>query len=140
MVRPLAERISSLEREISEKLDLVAENRQLTLELRQKDRDIAIRDTEIEKLKRDLLYQKRLLEKEVEDRTRVLDEKRALMDREVAARIARERDEFDRRLEEERKSWAERLARIQEEDAAREAELLTKQGFWTRFLKMLTWS
>jgi chromosome segregation ATPase len=140
MAQPIVERISALEKEISSRLDLVSENRQIVRELRQKDQEIADRDIEIEKLKRDLVYQKRLLEKEIEDRMRLLDEKWALMDREVSERVARERDEFEKRLELERNTWSERLSQEQEKFADSLAELQTKGGFWSRLVKMLTWS
>ncbi|MHC1727197.1 MAG: helix-turn-helix domain-containing protein [Syntrophobacteraceae bacterium] len=140
LVRPLTERISALEKEVSEQIGLISENRRLIEELRHKDREIAARDTEIERLKCDLVYQKRLLEKEIEDRMRVLDEKRVSMDRELSSRVGRERDEFVTRLEAERMLWSERLAREQEKCAAEVAELQTKQGFWTRLARMLTWS
>jgi hypothetical protein len=136
----ILERISALEKELSFRLDLVAENMRITGELRLKDQEIARKDIEIEKLQRDLIYQKRLLEKEIEDRMRVLDEKWALMDREVSERVARERDEFEKRLALERDAWAERLSREQEKYAAGLAELQTKGGFWSRLVKMLTWS
>ncbi len=40
----------------------------------------------------------------------MLDEKWALMDREVSERISRERDGFEKRLAQERSAWSERLA------------------------------
>jgi hypothetical protein len=137
---PILERISALEKELSFRLDLVDENRRIADELRLKEQAIAAKDIVIEKLQRDLIYQKRLLEKEVEDRTRVLDEKWALMDREVSERVARERDEFEKRLALERSTWSERLAQEQEKYAASLTELQTRGGFWSRLVKMLTWS
>jgi hypothetical protein len=140
MAKPIVERIAALEKELSLRLDLASENMRMCRELRQKDQEIADRDVEIEKLKRDLVYQKRLLEKEIEDRTRMLDEKWALMDREVSERVARERDEFEKRLAFERSTNSERLEQEQEKFAASLAELQTRGGFWSRLVKMLTWS
>lgn len=140
LVHPILERITALQREVSERLALVDENKRLSEELKLRDREIARKDIEIETLKRDLVYQKKLLEKEIGDRARVLEEKRALMDREITERIARERDEFERRLAEEKDAWADRLTREQEKHAASLAEIQTKEGFWSRFIKMLTWS
>lgn len=140
LVRPLTERVSALEKEVSEHLGLISENRCLIEELRRKDREIAERETEIEKLRCDLVYQKRLLEKEIDDRKRVLDERRVAMDGEIADRVARERDEFGTRLEAERRLWSERLAHEQEKCAAEIAELQSKEGFWARLARMLTWS
>lgn len=139
-LRPLTERIEAMEKELLERLDLLCENRKISEELRRKEGEIARKEVEIETLKRDLVYQKRLLEKEIEDRMRSLDEKWALMDREVAERVARERDEFENRLARERSIWSERLVREQEKYAAGLAELQTKEGFWARLVRMLTWS
>ncbi len=140
LVRPVLDRMAALEAQVAEKLDLLAENRRLTEEIRHADRELASKDTEIEKLKRDLVYQKKLLEKEIEDRMRVLDEKWALMDREVSERIAREREEFEARLARERSTWSDRLAAEQEKFEADLARMRSKEGFWTRLLRMLTWS
>ncbi len=140
LIRPVIERIAALEKELSEKMNLLIENRRLTEELRQTFLDAAGKDKEIEKLKADLVYQKRLMEKEIEEHARLLDAKWALMEREVAERIARERSEFERRLQAESALWSERLAREQERFEADIAELRSKQGFWTRLMKMLTWS
>ncbi len=137
---PLIERISALEKQIAEKLDLLAENGRLAQELRQAHLDIAGRDTEIEKLRGDMVYQKQLLENEVEDRTRLLDEKWALMDREISERISRERNEFETKLQAERTLWSERLANERRAFELKIAQLQTKQGFWTRLMKILTWS
>jgi len=140
LIRPIVERIAALEKEVSDRLSLLGENRRLMEELRLRDREIAQKNTEIETLKRDIVYQKKLLEKEIEDRMRVLDERRALMDREFSGRIARERDEFERRLAAENDAWSDRLAREQEKHEANLAEARTKEGFWSRLVKMLTWS
>lgn len=140
LVRPVLDRIVSLERELAERLDLLAENRKLTADVHRLDQDVTRKDAEIEKLKNDLVYQKRLLEKEIEDRMRVLDEKWAMMDKEVSDRVARERDEFEKRLAAERNLWSERLRQEEERYAVELAEMQKKEGFWSRLVKMLTWS
>ncbi|MEN6440818.1 MAG: hypothetical protein ABFD97_19780 [Syntrophobacter sp.] len=140
LVHPIVERIAALEKELSDRLALFDENRRLAEELRLRDREITQKNHEVETLKRDLVYQKKLLEKEIEDRMRVLDERRTLMDREFTERITRERDEFERRLAAEKDAWSDRLAREQEKHAASLAEIQTREGFWSRLGKMLTWS
>ncbi|MEM5785985.1 MAG: hypothetical protein AAGU11_01625 [Syntrophobacteraceae bacterium] len=140
LVHPVLERVAALEKTLAEKLDLFDENRRLAEELRGRDREIAQKDMEIEKLKRDLVYQKRLLEKEIEDRVRVLEEKKAIMDGEFAERVARERDEFERRIALERNTWSDRLAMEQEKFEAAISEAQARGGFWSRLSRMLTWS
>jgi len=137
---PLIERISDLERQFAETLDLLAENRRLTQQLHQAQLDIAGRDTEMEKLRGDMVYQKKLLEKEVEDRARLLDEKSEFMDREASERVSRERDQFETILQAERTLWSERVAHEQHVFEAEIAKLQAKQGLFTRLMKMLTWS
>ncbi len=140
LIRPLAERIAALEKGLSEKLDLLSENKRLEQEIRQTHLDITVKDKEIEKLKGDLLYQKKLMEKEIEERMRLLDEKWALLERGVSERIAQGREEFEKTLQAERTLWSERLVREQERFEAEIAESRAKQSFWTRLMKMLTWS
>lgn len=72
--------------------------------------------------------------------TRLLDEKWALMDREISERISRERNEFETKLQAERTLWSERLANERRAFELKIAQLQTKQGFWTRLMKILTWS
>jgi chromosome segregation ATPase len=137
---PLTERISALEKELSEKLDLLAENRKLEQELQQSRLDIASRDAEIDRLKDDLAGREGPLEKQAEDRPRALDEERASMEREFSERISRERDEFEEVLQAERTSWSERLAAERCKLESELEQLKTKEGFWTRLIRMLTWS
>jgi len=115
---PIVERIAALEKQVSRSWPCSTKTGELIEELRCKDRELALRETEIEKAQARLVYQKKLLEKEIEDRARVLDEKWALMDREVSERISRERDGFEKRLAQERSAWSERLANEQEKFAA----------------------
>jgi chromosome segregation ATPase len=137
---PLNERISALEKELAEKLDLLAENRRLEQELREARLDVAGKEAEIERLKGDLAGRKGSLEKEAEDRLRALDEERALTEREVSERISRERDEFEEALQAERTLWSERLASERRNFEAELEQLKTREGFWTRLVRMLTWS
>jgi len=136
----LMEHISAMKTELSEKLDLLAENRQLAQELSRVRLDIASRDAEIEKLKTDTFQQKKLMEKENEDRMRVLAEERMLMEKQVSERVSRERDAFEKTLQAERTLWSERLEHEQLLFQSELNQLKTKQGFWTRLMKMLTWS
>jgi excisionase family DNA binding protein len=140
IVRPVLDRIAALEKQVAEGFFLLSENQHLAEEVRRLERELALKDTETEKLKRDLVYQKKLLEKEVEDRMRVLDEKWALMDREMSERVVREREEFEGRLARERSTWSDRLAAEQERFESNLAQLRSKEGFWSRLLRMLTWS
>ena len=139
MAGPLVERISTLEKALSEKLDFLAENKRIELELDRAHLDIADRDAEIEKLKGGMTG-RTLVEREAEDRVRALDEERAQMEREVSERISRERDEFETILQAERTLWSERLAKERSRFEAELEQLKKKEGFWARIVRMLTWS
>jgi excisionase family DNA binding protein len=137
----ISNRLAGVEAQIAEKWQqLVAENDRLQELLREHARHIADKDLEIEKLRRDLVYQKRLCEKELEDRRQALEEKRALMAREASEKIARERELLEQRLIQEQQMWSERFAQEQERYAQKLAAMRDQEGFWARLMKMITWS
>jgi excisionase family DNA binding protein len=184
-------RLTALEAQVTEKWRMDAENQRLHEVMREQDRQLAEKNLDMEKLQRDLVYQKRLGEKEIEDHRQALEEKLALIEKEASKRVARERELLEQklalmeeeaskraaherelleqRLIEERNIWSERLAQEQER-TAREHELIeqklteernicsgrlaqeqerfaqklaamqNQEGFWSRLLKMITWS
>ena len=133
-------RLASLEAQVTEKWQEDAENKRLRELLREQDRRLAEKDLELEKLRRDLVYQKRLSEKEVEDQRLALEEKWALIEEEAAKRAAQERDLLEQRLIQERDRCSERLAQQQERFAQELAAMRNQEGFWSRLMKMITWS
>ena len=133
-------RLASLEAQVTEKWQEDAENKRLRELLREQDRRLAEKDLELEKLRRDLVYQKRLSEKEVEDQRLALEEKWALIEEEAAKRAAQERELLEQRLIQERDRCSERLAQQQERFAQEVAAMRNQEGFWSRLMKMITWS
>ena len=133
-------RLAALEGQIIEKWQTHAENQHLQQLLRQQDRLLAEKDLEIEKLRRDLLYQKKLCEKELEDHRLALQEKWTLMEKEASERIAQERERLEQRLKQERDIWSEKLTQEQERFAQLLAAARNQEGFWSRLMKMITWS
>jgi excisionase family DNA binding protein len=133
-------RLAALEGQIIEKWQLLTENQRLQQQIREQDRELAARKLEIEKLRRDLLYQKRLCEKEIEDHRLAQQEKWALMERDASEQMARERERLEQRLMEERTVWSEKLAQEQARFAQRLAAMREQEGFWSRLMKMITWS
>lgn len=138
--QPIMERLSALERHLKQKWDLLRVNQRLDQELREKDRELAAKDIEIERLQRELVYQRRLCEKEIEDQKKLIEEKWALMEREASERIAREREYFEEKLALEEKHWAEKISREQEHYARKLAEAKDRESLWSRLVKMMTWS
>ena len=140
VVRPVLERLTALEEDLSEKFGFLEENRRLFSEIRRIEQELSKRDHELERLQQDLVYQKRLFEKEIQDYARLLDEKWAVREQETEDRLERQSEEFEQRLEIERNIWSEKLDREQERSAAALAEAQRRQGLWSRFVRMLTWS
>jgi len=129
-----------LEAQVNEKWQKDAENKRLHELLREQDRQLAKKDLEIEKLRRDLVYQKRLSEKEAEDQRLALDAKWARLEKEASKRAAHERELLEQRLIQERDICCERLAQQQERFAQELAAMRNQEGFWSRLMKMITWS
>jgi excisionase family DNA binding protein len=133
-------RLAALEGQITEKWQLFTENQRLHQQICERDQELAARKLEIEKLRRDLVYQKRLCEKEIEDHRLAQQEKWALMEKEASEQMARERERLEERLIEERSIWSEKVAQEQERFAQRLAAMRDQEGFWSRLMKMITWS
>jgi excisionase family DNA binding protein len=136
----LLSRLTALEGQIIEKWQIFTENQRLHQVIRDQDLELTARKLEIEKLRRDLVYQKRLCEKEIEDHRLAQQEKWALMEKEASERMALEREQLEQRLVEEHTIWSEKLAQEQERFAQRLAAMRDQEGFWSRLMKMITWS
>jgi excisionase family DNA binding protein len=136
----IVSRLAALEAQISEKWQLLAENQRLHQLIHEQEQELAERKLEIEKMRRDLVYQRRLCEKELEDRRQALQEKWALLEKEASERTAQDRKRLEERLIEERNIWSERLAQEQERFAQQLAAMRNQEGFWARLMKMITWS
>jgi excisionase family DNA binding protein len=133
-------RLAAMEEQIIDKWQLFTENQRLHQQIREHHQELAARKLEIEKLRRDLVYQKRLCEKEIEDHRLAQQEKWALMEKVASEQMAQERERLEQRLVEERSIWSEKLTQEQERFAQRLAAMRDQEGFWSRLLKMITWS
>jgi|WetSurMetagenome_2_1015567.scaffolds.fasta_scaffold16397_2 excisionase family DNA binding protein len=136
----MSSRLTAVEGQIAEGRLMFAENQRLHEVLRERERQMAEKDLEIDKLRRDLVYQKRLWEKELEDLRRALEGEWAVKEKEVSEKIAHERELLEQRLIQEQNVWSERLAQEQERFAQRVVQLRSEEGFWARLVKMITWS
>lgn len=154
--------LTALENQLLEKWQMVVENQRLHQLLRDQDRQLAEKDLELEKLRRDLLYQQRLAEKELEDQRLAFQERFTRMEQEATIRttqerertekalaherqswadnLAREREQTEQILAQERQHWAEKLAQEQERFARMLATVRSQEGFWARLVRMITWS
>lgn len=144
-------RLAALEAQLSERWQMVTENQHLQQLLRDYDLKLAEKDLELEKLRRDLVYQKRLADKELEDHRLAFQERLTRVEQEAAERKAQERERLEQALERERERMEEALGRERQlcsEKLALEqqrlADMLTairnQEGFWARLMRMITWS
>lgn len=140
VVKPVLERLSLLENQMEEQWNLLRENRRLSEELRRMEKELSGKDVEIEKLRRDLLYRQRLFEKELEDNRRSFQEKCELIERDAAGKAALEREYLEKMMATEQSVWAERLAQEKERYERNLAESQREEGFWSKLMKMMTWS
>ncbi|NTU47376.1 MAG: helix-turn-helix domain-containing protein [Syntrophobacteraceae bacterium] len=138
--QPVLDRMSTLEKRVEHIAALLSENSRLSEELRKRDRELVSKEVEMEKLRLDLEFQKRLHEKEMEDQARIFQERWSLMEKETAEKIAREREHLESRLTQEKNLWSERLAQEKESFTQRLFEAHRQEGFWSRLMKMMTWS
>ncbi len=147
----IAARLTALERQLADKLERMDENQRLHERLHHQDRQLATQELELERLRRDLLYQQRLSAKEIEDQRQAFEERRIRMEQEAAAMIARERDQAEAALAQERQRWNEKLAQQEQtwseklaQEQERFARMLTatrnQEGFWAKLVRMITWS
>ncbi len=147
----IAARLTALERQLADKWERVDENQRLHERLHHQDRQLATQELELERLRRDLLYQQRLAAKEIEDQRQACEERLTRMEQEAAATIARERDQAEAALAQERQRWSEKLAQQEQawseklaQEQERFARMLTatrnQEGFWARLVRMITWS
>ncbi len=139
-LQPVLDRMSALEKRVEHIAALLADNGRLSEELRQRDRELVSKEVEMEKLRLDLEVQKRVHEKEMEDQARIFQERWSLLEKETAEKIAREREHLESRLTQEKNLWSERLAQEKEGFTQRLFEAHRQEGFWSRLMKMMTWS
>jgi predicted RNase H-like nuclease (RuvC/YqgF family) len=140
VLQSIVQRLGALENQVKVKWDLLKENRHLSAELREREKEIAGKELEIDRLNRDMVYQKRLLDKELEDQQKFLAEKWALMEGQMLQQLAQERAQLERLLALEQERWQERFDREKELCSQRLEEERKREGFWSRLIKMMTWS
>ncbi|HOV85142.1 MAG TPA: helix-turn-helix domain-containing protein [Syntrophobacteraceae bacterium] len=140
MLASLLQKVAELERQVDEKWSLWRENRRLLEELNQSRRQLAEKTSEVERLQRDLLYQKRLLEKELQDCRTAMEEKGAWIEKQCRERIAGERELLLDRLALQEKHLEEKLEWEKEKYGRKLLEIQQREGFWSKLARMMTWS
>ena len=136
----MSARLAALESQLVDKWQIVVENQRLHQLLRDQDRRLAEKDLEIEKLRRDLVYQQRLCDKELEDHHLASQERQRLVERAASESAAQESQRLEQALVQERQIWSQKLAQEQERFAQMLASMRNQEGFWARLMRMITWS
>ncbi|MBP8646290.1 MAG: hypothetical protein KBH99_09245 [Syntrophobacteraceae bacterium] len=139
-LQSLAQKLAELERRLDDKCGLLNENQRLLDQLHEQQHELARKNAEIEKLQRDLLYQKRLVEKELQDTRKAMDDRAALLERQCQERISREREMLQERWALQEKHLEERLEWEKERYSLKLLEVQQREGFWSKLVRMLTWS
>lgn len=136
----ISNRLAALENQLADRWQTVEENQRLHELLRQQDRRLAEKDLEIEKLRRDLIYQKRICDKELEEQHAASEEQQRLMEKAASEGLVQESRRRDEAVARERQLWAQKLAQEQERFARMLASERNQEGFWARLARMITWS
>jgi len=140
MLASLLQKVAALERHADEKGSLWRENQRLLEELDQSRRELVEKTSEIERLQRDFVYQKRLHEKELQDCRTAMDEKGAWIEKQCRERIAGERELLLERLALQEKHLEEKLEWEKEKYGRKLLEIQRREGFWSKLARMMTWS
>jgi hypothetical protein len=138
--KELLERWQALEAQLTARLDLEAENRALQAAVHAKEQELTQRESDIGRLKNDLLQQKRAWERELAAARLLLEEKVALLERKHAEQLAMAQEFHERQLLLERERFVERAKRGRDRLRSQLADFERREGFWARLLRMFTWS
>ncbi|NLI80898.1 MAG: helix-turn-helix domain-containing protein [Deltaproteobacteria bacterium] len=147
----ILELLSHLSAQMDRFHEMLLQNQTLVAQVRSLEGDLARKDMEIEQLRRDLIHQSRMHEKELEEQVKILQEKWSVLEKEGTERTEREREHFEsmlareqslwsERFAQEQNQWAERLAQEREHHVRRLHEMSCRESFWSRLTKMMTWS
>lgn len=139
-LQDILERMSAIEERLEHFAALMAETGRMAEELRHRERELALHKGQLEELRHQLEIQRRDHEKEMEAQARVFQEKCSLLEKETRETIAKEREHLESQLSQEKQHWTERLSREKEDFRQRLLELQRREGFWSRLMKMMTWS
>jgi excisionase family DNA binding protein len=139
-LRSVLMELFAIEAQLENKWDLFSENQRLHRLLRERDKVLAERNAEIERLTRDLVIQKRFGEKEAQDGERTLEERLGDLREQTARQLSREQELCREKVSLMEQVWTRRLADEEERCARRLADARKHEGLWARLVKMMTWS
>jgi hypothetical protein len=136
----LLERLTVLELQLSQRLDLAQENQDMRAALRVAERELAAKTLEVERLKNELLLQKRVWEKEVERARQSAMERESILRQEAAEKLALAQGFLDRQAQLEKERYLERSIRERDRIDRQLDDYHRAESLWSRFMRLLTWS
>ncbi len=136
----LLERLTGLEQQLLQRLDLSQENEQLRSALRTAEQELAAKILEVERLKNELLLQKRVWEKEVERVQQSAVERESMLRQGAVEKLALAQQFFDRQVQVEKERYLERSLREREKLDHRLDAYHQDESWWSRLMRLLTWS
>jgi hypothetical protein len=135
----LLERLTVLEQQLAQRLDLAQENQDMRRALRVAEQELAARTLEVERLKNELLLQKRVWEKEVERVQKSATERESILRQEGAEKLALAQEFFDRQARLEKERYLERSIRERDRIDRQLDDYHRDESLWSRFMRLLTW-
>jgi hypothetical protein len=136
----LLERLAVLEQQLAQRLDLAQENQDIRAAMRVTEQKLAARTLEVERLKNELLLQKRVWEKEVERVHRSATEKELILRQEAAEKLALAQEFLDRQVQLEKERYLERSIRERDRIDRQMDDYHRDESLWSRFMRLLTWN
>lgn len=136
----LLERLAVLEQQLAQRLDLAQENQDIRAAMRVAEQELAARTLEVERLKNELLLQKRVWEKEVERVHRSATEKELILRQEAAEKLALAQEFLDRQVQLEKERYLERSIRERDRIDRQMDDYHRDESLWSRFMRLLTWN
>ncbi len=135
----LLERLTVLEQQLAQRLDLAQENQDIRAAMRVAEQELAARTLEVERLKNELLLQKRVWEKEVERVQQSATERELILRQEGAEKLALAQEFFDRQARLEKERYLERSIRERDRIDRQLDDYHRDESLWSRFMRLLTW-
>jgi hypothetical protein len=138
--KELLDRLRTLEERLTERMELEQKHRELLEQLRGTEQQLAQRVLEVERLKNELVQQKRVWEKELEGQRRLLEEKMALVRQESSEKLIMAQQYYDKQLQLNQENYHERSGREKDRFRQKLVDYQRQEGLWARLMRMITWS
>jgi hypothetical protein len=138
--KELIDRLGTLEVRLADRMELEHKYREILEELRGTEQQLVQRVLEVERLRNELVQQKRVWEKELEGQRRLLEENVALIKQESVEKLIMAQQYYDKQLQLHQESHNERSGREKDRFRQKLVDYQRQESFWSRLMRMITWS